>query len=122
MNFSSRVVAVKTKYLAEHPRADPAIALKSVCVKIGKLKASKWLTATQDNRTICVEKCDVARSQEALLDGCYVVKSDIPKPTKLGQKLLDAANIILPSVLPKIAASVHTKKKLDSERKQRNYK
>ena len=219
-NSILRFVDVKTKYLAEHPRADPAIALKSVCVKIGKLKASKWLTATQDNRTICVEKCDVARSQEALLDGCYVVKSDvpkdsasaqtlhdrycdlemafarlshgqdhppraspcirnkkcstqghifivmlalllqreleqswsaldvsvaegidelsgihmlelelgeatvhdIPKPTKLGQKLLDAANIILPSVLPKIAASVHTKKKLDSERKQRNYK
>lgn len=167
-----------------------------------------WLTATEKDRVISVEKHEDALSEAALLDGCYVVKSDvskadadaqtvhdrycdlemverafrtmktthlelrpvfvkkkintqghvfivmlafllqrelercwvdmditveegirelasihmqeiklggatiqnIPKPTKMGKQLLDAAAVTLPTVLPKTTANVHTKK------------
>lgn len=46
-----------------------------------------------------------------------VVCQKIPEPTGLSEKLLDAANIKLPSVLPAIKLHVATRKKLVSERK-----
>jgi hypothetical protein len=204
----------RTKYLFEHPGASADKALEKVTAKIKKLKAEQWLTATENARVISVETDEDALSQVALLDGCYVIKSDvpkgdadaqtlhdrycdlemversfrtmktshlemrpvfvtkkvstqghvfvvmlalllqrelercwvdmditveegidelasihmheiklggatiqnIPKPTKLGQKLLDKAAVMLPTVLPKTTANVYTKKKLPSER------
>ncbi len=46
-----------------------------------------------------------------------VVCQKIPEPTGLSEKLLDAANIKLPSVLPDRKLHVATRKKLVSERK-----
>lgn len=206
-----------TKHLKEHPRAHPEKALEKVDAKIKKLGSQKWLVATETNRVICVEKDEETLSEVALLDGCYVIKSDvpkedadaqtlhdryrdlemversfrtmkvshlelrpvfvkkkvstqghvfvvmlalllqrelerciadmditveeglselsaihmqevqfggvtiqnIPKPTKIGAELLKRAGIILPTVLPKNSAHVHTKKKLQSERKKK---
>lgn len=203
-----------TKYLEEHPRALSEKALEKVTAKIKKLGTQKWLVATEVNRVIRVEKDEEALSELALLDGCYVIKSDlakeaadaqtlhdryrdlemversfrtmkvshlelrpvfvqkrastqghvfvvmlalllqrelerciadmdltveegiselsaihmqevqfggtriqnIPKPTPIGAALLKAAGIILPTVLPKNSAHVHTKKKLQYKR------
>lgn len=69
----------RTQYLAGHPRADANKALDTVIAKIKKLKAEKWLTATEKDRVISVEKDEAALSQFALLDGCYVVKSDVSR-------------------------------------------
>jgi hypothetical protein len=41
----------------------------------------------------------------------------IPTPTPLGAQLLSKAGVVLPSVLPSSKPSVHTKKKLQNERK-----
>jgi len=213
-----KVAEAQTKYLTEHPRAKASKALGKVTAKIEKLKAGNWLTATEKDRVISVETDEDALSQAALLDGCYVVKSDvpkedadaqtlhdrycdlemversfrtmkmshlemrpvfvtkrvstqghvfvvmlalllqrelercwvdmditveegidelasihmqeiklgatiqnIPKPTKLGQQLLDNAAVTLPTVIPKTTANVHTKKKLPSERTKSSY-
>jgi len=207
----------RTQYLAEHPRADASKALAKVTAKMRKLKTDKWLCTIEKDRVISVKKDENALSQVALLDGCYVVKSDVPQdaadaqtlhdrycdlemvervfrtmktthlemrpvfvtkktstqghafvvmlalllqrelercwvdmdvtveeginelaaihmqevklvdatiqdipnPTKLGKQLLDKIVVTLPTVFPKVAANVHTKKKLPSERKQR---
>ena len=42
---------------------------------------------------------------------------NIPIPTETGREILSNASISLPKVLPKITANVHTKKKLQNERK-----
>jgi hypothetical protein len=42
---------------------------------------------------------------------------NIPTPTLLGTHLLAKAGVVLPSVLPSFKASVHTKKKLQNERR-----
>jgi len=68
-----------TRYLAEHGKASAAAALKKVSAKIHKLKAEKWLHAMATQRLITIETDEGALEQAALLDGCYVIKSDVPE-------------------------------------------
>ncbi len=69
----------RSKYLAEHRRASAEAALKKVSAKIKTLKCDKWLVATANQRAITIDKKQDALEQIALLDGCYVIKSDVPK-------------------------------------------
>ncbi len=73
-----KIAQKQTQYLAEHPKASTEKALEKVSAKIKKLCAHKWLTATENGRIITINEDEEARSQEALLDGCYVIKSDVP--------------------------------------------
>ena len=79
----------QTSYLAEHPRAQANKALERVRAKIKKLKADKWLAATENERAIVVEPDADALAQAALLDGCYVIKSDVSKKAANAQTLHD---------------------------------
>ena len=206
----------RNKYLAGHSRASVEVALKKVKAKIRKLKCDKWLFATATERKISVAKDTQSLEKISLLDGCYVIKSDvakdnadaqtlhnrycdlenverafrtmktthlemrpvfvrkesstkghvfvvmlalllqrqlesywkdlditveegidelasihmeeiqlgdtrvqnIPNPNAIGKRLLNEASIKLPSVLPSRRANVHTKKKLQNERKR----
>ena len=84
-----KTVQERTKYLAEHPGAIASKAVDKVTAKIKKLKAEKWLTATEGDRVISVEKDEEALSQVSLLDGCYVIKSDVEKENADSQTLHD---------------------------------
>lgn len=75
----NKVAAESTQYLSEHPRADAKKACKKVLAKINKLKADKWLTSTEKDRVITVHKDDGRLAEVALLDGCYVIKSNVSK-------------------------------------------
>lgn len=66
-----------TRYLAEHGKASVDVALKKAFAKISKLKTEKWLRAIAAQRVITIETNEAALEQEALLDGCYVIKSDV---------------------------------------------
>ena len=79
----------QTQYLTEHSRADASKALETVTAKINKLKANTWLTATEKDRIISIEQDEEALSQVALLDGCYVIKTDLPKEDADAQTLHD---------------------------------
>jgi transposase len=81
--------AKRTQYLAEHPRADAEKALAKVNAKIERLKAEKWLSATEEGRVINIHKDEVSLKEVALLDGCYIVKSDVPKTKANAQTLHD---------------------------------
>lgn len=78
-----------TQYLAEHPKADVATSVKKVRAKIEKLKAQPWLSVSNDGRVIAVETDEAACAEVALLDGCYVIKSDVPKHHANAQTLHD---------------------------------
>jgi len=79
----------RNKYLAEHRKASPDAALKKVRAKIKKLKCDKWLRATAKQRALTIDKDEAALEQVALLDGCYVIKSDVPKDNAKTQILHD---------------------------------
>ncbi|MDY6973810.1 MAG: IS1634 family transposase [Thermodesulfobacteriota bacterium] len=79
----------RNKYLAEHPKASVDAAMKKVISKIKKLRCEKWLFATVQQRVIAVGKDEDALEQVALLDGCYVIKSDVPRWNAETQTLHD---------------------------------
>jgi hypothetical protein len=79
----------QTTYLAEHPRANTAKAVDRVDAKIKKLKAEKWLNVSETDRKLNVSRDPETLGDAALLDGCYVVKSDVPKEDADAQTLHD---------------------------------
>ena len=94
-NRESKLYSIKefadkrTKYLSDHPRASATTALKNVNAKIKKLSTEKWLYAKEEHRVITIEKNEDALSEESLLDGCYVLTSDIPEKEVDTKKLHD---------------------------------
>jgi len=79
----------QTKHLEAHPKADATKALKRIEAKIKQLKADRWLFAKEESRNITIVKDDEALSHEALLDGCYAIKSDVSREAADAQTLHD---------------------------------
>ena len=73
------LVKDRNQYLDEHPKADVTVAVSTVNSLIAKLKLSDFLSVQVAERTLSLE-CDVTTLEEATrLDGCYVIKSNVPK-------------------------------------------
>ncbi len=67
-------------HLAGHSRATLQCALKKVRKQIESLKLGSWVSVLQDqpgSRCIRLEIDADARAEEAKLDGCYVLKTDL---------------------------------------------
>jgi hypothetical protein len=68
----------QNQYLAEHPKAEVHTAIKKVWEKEGRLKLGSIVTVTAENRQITVEINEGYLAEAAELDGCYVLKTDLP--------------------------------------------
>lgn len=66
-------------YLNEHKRAEPEVALRKINTLISKLKLKKIVAVTEKKRiiTATVDKDALNKAEE--LDGCYVVKTNVPE-------------------------------------------
>jgi hypothetical protein len=64
-------------YLAEHPRAKVATAVRRLAAKARQLKLHPWARVKSRGRTLRVVLDEAARTQAAKLDGCYVLKTDL---------------------------------------------
>jgi len=69
----------KNIYLREHPRAKVETAIKDVNKKIVQLKIDKWLRVISQERTLKLEVDNKTLEEVSRLDGCYVIKTDLPK-------------------------------------------
>jgi len=85
----SRLVEKKNRYLAEHPRAKIDVAQREVFSKILQLKLHGWLKVQAADRELRLEEDDQALAEASRLDGCYVVKSNLPKEYADAQTLHD---------------------------------
>ena len=72
------LVSDRNSYLAKHAKAAVSTAEKKVQAKISRLKASAWLRVECQQRTLKLITDELAREQQARLDGCYVIKTDLP--------------------------------------------
>ncbi len=68
-------------YLDEHPRAHADAAARKITQQCEKLKLNGWVSVTVDNRRLNLNIDQAARAQAAELDGCYVLKTDLPTQT-----------------------------------------
>jgi len=84
-----RLLEKKNQYLVEHPRAKMDIAQKEVASKIIQLKLDGWLKVMADDRELRLEEDGAALTEASRLDGCYVVKSDLPKQYADAQTIHD---------------------------------
>ena len=85
----ARLLEKKNRYLAEHRRAKVPVAQREVAAKIVQLKVGGWLKVQATGRELRLEEDVEALAEESRLDGCYVVKSDLPKPYADAQTLHD---------------------------------
>src|SRR6266567_950079 len=65
-------------YLEKHPRAKVATAEKALRAKIAQLKTEAWLTVQAEGRALQLTVNQSALEEAASLDGCYVIKTDLP--------------------------------------------
>ncbi|MFQ3579164.1 MAG: IS1634 family transposase [Bacteroidales bacterium] len=86
-NRTERIRAIEKKlvtindYLQKHPRAKLEIQQKNLTSYIEKLKLKTVITLYQDeeNRKIIITHNAEELEEMSLLDGCYVIQTDLPK-------------------------------------------
>jgi transposase len=69
----------KTEYLSAHSKASVVKALEVVNKKAEQLKINGLLDITASGRNILVSIIEAKITEASTLDGCYVIKSDVPK-------------------------------------------
>ena len=79
----------RNDYLETHPRARVDTAQKTVQARALKLKISGWLSFKTAGRKLVLEVDPEALAEERKLDGCYVIKTDLPVPRASTQVVHD---------------------------------
>jgi len=79
INAIQELVAKQNKYLQEHPRAQTQVSVRKIHAYIEKLHMQSIVQITEQERLIHTTIDDHALAKAEELDGCYVVKTDVPK-------------------------------------------
>jgi len=75
------LIKEKNHYLTEHKRAVVTVAVRTVKEHIAILKLSDFLSIHTEKRTLSLICDDTLLEEITKLDGCYVIKSNVPKDT-----------------------------------------
>jgi hypothetical protein len=79
----------RERYLDQHPRAKVATAEKALHAKIAQLKIAAWLQVQTQGRTLKLTVNQPALEEASRLDGCYVIKTDLPESAASKQVIHD---------------------------------
>ena len=71
------LVDKENQYLKEHPKARVQTAEKHICALADKLMINSWVRIRCEDRHFRVEVDEEALAEEAKLDGCYVIRTDL---------------------------------------------
>jgi transposase len=74
-------LTAKQRYLENHPRANPEIARSALNDYATLLQIDRWAKVILQERRLTLEIDQEAWTHEAQLDGCYVIKTDVPGNT-----------------------------------------
>jgi hypothetical protein len=77
------------RYLTEHPRAKPSTAERTVRAKIAQLKLACWLAVEVEGRSLKLTVNQPELDDFSRLDGCYVLKTDLPESAAPKQVIHD---------------------------------
>lgn len=76
--YLQQAIDKKNLYLKEHKKASVEIALREINTKIEKLRIGNWVKLIADERRIFMNIDAQKKNQASRLDGCYVLKTDLP--------------------------------------------
>lgn len=79
----------RNRYLDKHPRAKVATADRALRAKIAQLKIHTWLQVETEGRILKLTVNQVALDEASRLDGCYVIKTDLPQSAASQQVIHD---------------------------------
>jgi hypothetical protein len=82
-------ISKKNAYVHVHPRAQVAVALREVQTKLTRLHVEEWLRVEAEGRTLRLRLDETAQREAARLDGCYVLKTDLPRTVAAAQVVHD---------------------------------
>ena len=85
LNVLRRVVSEQNVYLEEHSRAKVAVALRKITDRCQRYKMSGWVNISAVERELVLDIDTIAASAAMQLDGCYVLKTDLPE-TKVSKE------------------------------------
>jgi hypothetical protein len=71
------LVADRNAYLRTHPRAKVQTALRMAQEKAKRLKIHTWIEIKAKERELSIEIDKDEKNNEARLDGCYAIKTDL---------------------------------------------
>jgi len=77
LNSLRKELDKQKNYIKEHSRAKMETALEKLREKCNRLKLSKWVSISAEATEITLSIDNDALKEEAKLDGCYVLKSDL---------------------------------------------
>lgn len=78
-NSIEEILNNRNDYLSKHPKASIEVAKKVVDEKIKKFKIDSWLKVEGKAMRLILKEDNEALKEISLLDGCYVIKTDVPK-------------------------------------------
>lgn len=77
------------RYLTEHPRAQVSTAERTVRARISHLKLDTWLAVEVEGRSLKLTVNQPVLDEVSRLDGCYVLKTDLPESAATMQIIHD---------------------------------
>jgi len=74
-----KFICKKNTYLAEHKKAKTDVAVRDTKSYLTRLKLDKYCTISFEKRVLNLEIDNESKKEIERLDGCYVIKTDLPK-------------------------------------------
>jgi len=74
-----KALAAQNMYLNEHPRAKVTVAMGKITARSKQFKMLDWIEISVIDRTLELTINDNAANEAAKLDGCYILKTDLPE-------------------------------------------
>ena len=84
-----KLTGEKNVYLAEHPKSQVEVVQRKIEEKTAQLQVTGWIRVISHERTLELVIDEEAGRQEAELDGCYVIKTDLSVETATAQTVHD---------------------------------
>jgi hypothetical protein len=82
-----RDIEKQNKYLTQHTKARVTTAITKLQEKTKRLSISKWVTLSANSREIVFSIDKKTLNEEAKLDGCYVIKSDLSEQSATAETI-----------------------------------
>jgi transposase len=82
-------ITARNLQVERKPRSEPASSLKQAQALLLKYRLQAWVKVELAGRQVVWTEDRVARDQQAQLDGCYVIESDLPQAVASTQQVHD---------------------------------
>ena len=82
-------ITARNQQVEQKPRSDPKSSLKQAQGLLSRYRLQGWVSVELAARKVIWTEDRAARQQQAQLDGCYVIESDLPKEVADTQQVHD---------------------------------